>query len=100
MSFLKKIVVEFDYVHIPISIKEYLHAGCRRGSLNLWTIGLQHQKLQVCGHRYHVHVGGIGQVLMIELRISDPWLDVNFLMKYRLVSNSCWLQRASSFVLY
>jgi hypothetical protein len=70
---------------IPISMKEYLHTGCRRGSVNLWTVGLQHEKLEICGNRYNIRVGGIGQMLMIELRLTDPKLDVNFLMKYQLI---------------
>ncbi|CAF2501338.1 unnamed protein product [Rotaria sp. Silwood2] len=81
----EKIVIEFDYIFIPISIKEYLHRGCHRGSINLWTIGLKHEKIEICGDRHHVRIGGIGQMLMIELRIIDPKLDVYFLMKYYVI---------------
>ncbi|CAF0799229.1 unnamed protein product [Rotaria sp. Silwood1] len=81
----EKIIIEFDYIFIPISIKEYLHTGCHRGSINLWTVGLKHEKIEICGDRRHVRIGGIGQMLMIELRIIDPTLDVYFLMKYHLI---------------
>lgn len=69
-------------------MKEYLHTGCRRGSINLWTVGLQHEKLELCGDRHNLRVGGIGQMLMIELRLTDTALDVNFLMKYQLIQIS------------
>ena len=78
-------MLEFDYVLIPISMKEYLHTGCQRGSLNLWTVGFKHEKIQICGERWNVRIGGIGQILMIELNIADPKLDVNFRMKYQLI---------------
>lgn len=77
--------MEFDYILIPISTKEYLHTGCKRGSLNLWTVGLKHEKIQICGDRHNVRIGGIGRILMIELNIIDPKLDVNFRMKYQLI---------------
>ena len=77
-------MIEFDYILIPISDKEFLHSGCRRGSINLWTAGLKHEEMQICGNRQHTRVGGIGQILMIELRVIDPRLDVNFLMRYQL----------------
>jgi len=66
-------------------MKEYLHTGCHRGSVNLWTVGLKHEKIEICGDRRNVRVGGIGQMLMIELRITDPKLDVKFRMKYQLI---------------
>lgn len=66
-------------------MKEYLHVGCQRGSLNLWTIGFKHEKIQICGDRQNVRIGGIGRMLMIELYITDPKLDVNFRMQYQLV---------------
>ena len=66
-------------------MKEYLHVGCQRGSLNLWTVGLKHEKIQICGDRRNARIGGIGRMLMIELHITDPKLDVNFHMKYQLV---------------
>ncbi|CAF1421392.1 unnamed protein product [Adineta steineri] len=81
----QKILVEFDYVFIPISTKEYLHTGCHRGSISLWTVGLQHEKIEICGDQRNIHIGGIGQILMIELRIIDSTLDVNFRMKYQLI---------------
>ncbi|CAF1119745.1 unnamed protein product [Rotaria sordida] len=81
----EKIIIEFESIYIPISIKEYLHIGCHRGSINLWTVGLKHEKIELCGDRHHVRIGGIGQMLMIELRIIDPKLDVYFLMKYQLI---------------
>ncbi|CAF1476061.1 unnamed protein product, partial [Adineta steineri] len=74
----QKILIEFDYVFIPISTKEYLHTGCHRGSISLWTVGLQHEKIEICGDQRNIHIGGIGQILMIELRIIDSTLDVNF----------------------
>jgi len=70
---------------IPISTKEYLHTGCHRGSVNLWTVGLKHEKIEICGDRRNVRVGGIGKILMIELHINDPKLDVKFRMKYQLI---------------
>jgi hypothetical protein len=66
-------------------MKEYLHTGCRRGSVNLWTVGLKHEQIEICGDRRNVRVGGIGQILMVELRIIDSRLDVNFMMKYQLI---------------
>ena len=78
-------MVEFDYVWIPVSIEEYLKASCQRGSVNLWTPGLENEKVEICGDRRHIRVGGTGRTLMIELRINDSKLDVNFLMHYRLV---------------
>lgn len=66
-------------------MKEYLHTGCQRGSLNMWTVGLKHQKIPMCGDRRNVRIGGIGRMLMIELDIIDPKLDVNFQMKYQLI---------------
>ena len=48
-------------------------------------MGLKHEKLEICGYRRNVRVGGIGQMLMIELRIIDPKLDVYFLMKYHMI---------------
>ena len=70
---------------MPISNREYFHRGCYRGSISLWTVGLKHEKIELCGNRYKVRVGGIGQMLMIELRIIDPKLDVKFYMKYQLI---------------
>lgn len=78
--------MEFDYVWIPIPIEEYLKANCQRGSLNLWTPGLENEKIEICGDRRNIRVGGVGRTLMVELRINDPKLDVNFLMHYRLVA--------------
>jgi hypothetical protein len=66
-------------------MKEYLHTGCNRGVVNLWTAGLKHEKIQICGDQRNVRVGGTGRILIIELRITDPKLDVNFLMKYQLI---------------
>jgi len=86
-NLIQKILVEFEYVLIPISIKEYLHTGCRRASISLWTAGLKHEKLELCGDRRHVRIEGIGRILIIELKISDPKLNVNFLMKYQLIEN-------------
>jgi hypothetical protein len=77
--------VEFDYIFIPISVKEYLHKGCYRGSVSLWTVGFKYEKIEICGDRRNLRIGGIGQILMIEVRITDPRLDVNFRMKYRLI---------------
>ncbi|CAF2053982.1 unnamed protein product [Rotaria magnacalcarata] len=76
--------IEFDYLLIPISDQEYIHTGCRRGSIGLWTVGLKHEKLEICGDRHSVRVGGIGQMLMIELRIVDPKLEASFRMNYQL----------------
>jgi hypothetical protein len=70
---------------IPIPIEEYLKIGCRRGSINLWTPGLENEKIEVCGDRRNVRLGGVGRTLMIELHINDLKLDVNFFMHYRLV---------------
>ncbi len=53
--------------------------------MNLWTAGLKHEKIEICGNRWNVRVGGVGRILIIELRITDPKLDVNFLMKYQLI---------------
>lgn len=81
-------MIEFDYLYIPISTKEYLHTGCRRGAVSLWTVGLQHEKLEICGDQRSLHVDGIGRLLMIDLRLWDLSLDVHFLMKYYLVSTT------------
>ncbi len=70
---------------IPIPIEEYLKIGCRRGSVNLWTPGLENEKIEVCGDRRNIRVGGVGRTLMIELHINDPKLDANFFMHYNLV---------------
>ncbi len=78
-------MVEFDYVLIPIPIEEYLKTGCRRGYVSLWTPGLENEKIEICGDRHNVRVGGVGRTLMVELRIDDLKLDVNFLMHYKLV---------------
>ncbi|CAF3846925.1 unnamed protein product [Rotaria magnacalcarata] len=80
----QSIGIEFDYLLIPISDQEYIHTGCRRGSIGLWTVGLKHEKLEICGDRHSVRVGGIGQMLMIELRIVDPKLEASFRMNYQL----------------
>ncbi len=82
---VQRIVVEFDYVWIPVPVEEYLKTGCRRGSVSLWTPGLENEKIEVCGDRRNVRVGGVGRTLMVELRINDLKLDANFLMHYRLV---------------
>ena len=84
-SFVQRIVLEFDYVYIPISVDEYLQSGCRRGSVNLWTPGLEHEKSEICGDRRHLRIGGVGQTLMIELRINDAELPANFVMHYQLI---------------
>ncbi|CAF3624692.1 unnamed protein product [Rotaria sp. Silwood1] len=81
----QRIVVEFDYIFIPVSIEEYLKAGCRRGSVNLWTPGLENEKVEVCGDRRKVRVAGVGHTLMIELRLNDQYLDANFFMHYQLI---------------
>ncbi|CAF0911139.1 unnamed protein product [Didymodactylos carnosus] len=81
----QRIIVQFDYVLIPISIKELIHNGCARGVIELWTPGLEYEKVKICGERKNVRIGGVGQTLLIELKISDPQLDVNFLMHYKLV---------------
>jgi len=80
---------------IPIPIEEYLKIGCHRGSVNLWTPGLENEKIEVCGDRRNVRLGGVGRTLMIELRINDLKLDVNFFMHYRLVQ----IERESIFLL-
>jgi hypothetical protein len=41
-------------------MKEYLHTGCHRGSVNLWTVGLKHEKIEI---------------------------DVKFRMKYQLIQS-------------
>ncbi|CAF0846997.1 unnamed protein product [Rotaria sordida] len=81
----QRIVVEFDYIFIPISVEEYLKTGCRRGSVNLWTPGLRHEKVELCGDRRKVRVAGVGQTLMIEFRLNDYYLDANFFMHYQLI---------------
>jgi hypothetical protein len=45
-------------------------------------------------------VGGIGQILMIELRITDPKLDVKFRMKYQLIELLRTLLSLFSFEIY
>ena len=85
---MQQIILEFDYLFIPIAMKEYMHIGCHRGSVSLWTVGLKHEKIELCGDRRNLRVGGIGQLLMIELRVIDPRLDVNFLMKYQLLQTA------------
>ncbi|CAF0807195.1 unnamed protein product [Adineta ricciae] len=92
----QKIFVEFDYLYIPISMKEYFHTGCHRGSVNLWTIGLQHEKLEICGDRQNLRIGGIGRMLMIALHILDPSLEVDFQMKYYLKHTAPLLTTMSS----
>jgi hypothetical protein len=78
-------VVEFDYIFIPVPVEEYLKTGCRRGFVSLWTPGLEREKMEICGDRRHIRIGGVGQTLMIELRINDLKLDANFLMHYQLI---------------
>ncbi|CAF3545157.1 unnamed protein product [Adineta steineri] len=69
----QRIVVKFDYILIPIPIEEYLTGGCRRASVNLWTPGLENEKVELCGDRRHVRIGGVGQTLMVELQaLSTP----------------------------
>jgi hypothetical protein len=46
---------------------------------------LEHEKIELCGDRRNVRVGGVGQTLMVELRINDVKLDVSFLMHYQLI---------------
>lgn len=77
--------MEFDYVFIPIPVEEYLKDSCRRGSLNLWTPGLENEKIEVCGDRHKIRVAGVGRTLMVELRLNDRNLDANFLMNYELI---------------
>ncbi|UJR31118.1 hypothetical protein I4U23_018626 [Adineta vaga] len=81
----QRIVVEFDYILIPVPIEEYLTARCQRASINLWTPGLEHEKVQLCGDRRHIRVGGVGQTLMVQLQINDRKLDVSFHMHYQLI---------------
>lgn len=70
---------------IPIPTDEYLHQGCRRGSITLWTPGLEHEKIEICGDRKYMRIGGVGQTLMIDLKLQDVQLNVQFLMRYQLV---------------
>ena len=53
--------------------------------MNLWTPGLENEKIQICGERKNIRVGGVGQTLMIELKLNDQQLNVDFLMHYRLI---------------
>ena len=62
-----------------------MHQGCRRGSVNLWTAGLKQDKAEICGNRHHLRIAGIGRILMIELLVSDPKLEANFVLRYQLV---------------
>jgi hypothetical protein len=64
-------VIEFDYVRIPIPIDEYVQFGCRRGSVRLWTPGLNEEKVEICGDRQRIRIGGVGRTLMIELHLAD-----------------------------
>ena len=82
--------MEFDHVLIPVPVEEYLKQGCRRGAVSLWTPGLEQEKIHICGDRRHVRIGGVGQTLMVELRIDDPQLDVDFLMHYQLIQLESW----------
>lgn len=93
----QQLQIEFDHIFIPISLKEYLHNGCRRASLNLWTAGRKHEQIQICYDRKNFLVVGLGQVVIIELRINDPKLSVNFLMKYRLEPRQNQHQRLSCY---
>lgn len=78
-------MVEFDHVFIPIPIDEFVKNGCHRGAVNLWTPGLENEKIQICGDRKNIRIGGVGQTLMVELKIIDQQLDVDFRMQYRLI---------------
>jgi hypothetical protein len=77
--------VQFDHVLIPVPIEEYLKDGCRRGAVSLWTPGLEKEKIDVCGDRRQMRIGGVGQTLMVELRIVDRQLDFDFVMHYQLI---------------
>ncbi|CAM4759476.1 unnamed protein product [Rotaria magnacalcarata] len=81
----QRIVVEFDYVFIPVPLEEFITTGCRRGSVNLWTPGLENEKVEICGDRHKMRIAGVGRTLMVELRLTDPSLEVKFLMSYRLI---------------
>jgi len=82
---LKRIVVEFDHVWIPIPIDEHLKFGCRRGSVSLWAPGLEHEKVEICGDRRNIRIGGVGRTLIVELRLNDIQLEVDFIMHYQLI---------------
>ena len=73
-----------------------MHTACRRGSVTLWTIGLKHEAMELCGDRHQVRLGGIGRMLMVQLNTIDPKLDVDFLMKYYLLP----IQRSFFFRLF
>ena len=77
--------MQFDHVLIPVPIEEYLKQGCRRGVVSLWTPGIEKEKIDICGDRRNMRIGGVGQTLMVELRIVDPQLDVDFVMHYQLI---------------
>lgn len=79
-------MVQFDYVSIPAPVEEYLAGGCRRAAINLWTPGLENEKVQLCGERRNVRIGGVGQTLMVELRVNDRTVDVGFAMQYQLIA--------------